>query len=343
MLKNVKYGKILAVVLLSLLVWVWADLAKTEVLSVPKTGLAVAKSVSPNLWVSFDNGRPSVSITKLILKGPTSKINQLKRKLTEGTLVLEFLLDLEQQAMTVAGRHTLNMLDFLRESDIVKQLGLSVDSCQPQDVIVQVVELVEKTVQIKCIDEARRALKTTAIEPAQLKMFVPEDWQGQRCVAYVLLNRWEIDQARLGPVEKRPFIELPGGQRKDAAESVKVSMPLDTLNDYTITNARLGFSFSANLQGEYRVELTNPDVVMGVISIKAAAEAKRAYEKMRYHVILEIDDSDKDSSADEPLRKQLVYNFPAEYLRKDQIMLNQPPVIARFRLIPLSAQSPAPE
>ncbi len=342
MLKNVKYGKILAVVFLSLLVWVWADLAKTEVLSVPKADLVVAKSIGPNLWVTFENGRPAVSITKLTFKGPTSKVNQLKRKLTEGSIILEFLLDLEHQGMTVAGQHTLNILDFLRESDLVKQLGLSVDSCQPQEVKVQVVELVEKTVEIKCIDEARRVVKTTAIEPAQLKMFVPEDWQGQRCVAYVLLNRWEIDQARLGPVEKRPFIELPGGQRKDAAESVKVSMPLDTLNDYTITNARLGFSFSANLQGKYRVELTNPDVVMGVISIKATAEAKRAYEKMRYHVILEIDDSDKDNSADEPLRKQLVYNFPAEHLRKDQIMLNQPPVIARFRLIPLSVQTPVP-
>lgn len=239
--------------------------------------------------------------------------------------------------MTAPGQYTLNVLDFLRKSDLVKQLGLSVESCQPLDVKVQVIELVEKTVEIKCIDEARRALKATAIEPAQVKMFVPEDWQGERCVAYVLLNRWEIDQARLAQVEKRPFIELPGDQRKDAAQSVKVSMPLDTLNDYTVTNARLGFSFSANLQGKYLVELTNADAVMGVISIKATAEAKRAYEKMRYHVILEIDDSDKDNSGDEPLRKQLIYNFPPEYLRKDQIMLNQPAVIARFQLIPLPA------
>lgn len=81
MVKNVKYGKIAAVVFLSLLVWVWADLAKTEVLSVPKADLAVAKSVSPNLWVTFDNTRASVSITKLVLKGPTSKINQLKAQI----------------------------------------------------------------------------------------------------------------------------------------------------------------------------------------------------------------------------------------------------------------------
>ena len=30
MVKKIKYGKILAVVFLTVLIWVWADLAKTE-------------------------------------------------------------------------------------------------------------------------------------------------------------------------------------------------------------------------------------------------------------------------------------------------------------------------
>lgn len=91
---------------------------------------------------------------------------------------------------------------------------------------------------------------------------------------------------------------------------------------------------------------------MGSVAIRATPEAKRAYENMRYHVILEIDDSDKDKSsppaAGEPaqeIRRDLVYNFPPEFLRKDEITLNQSPAQARFRLTPVAAETPpvAPE
>jgi hypothetical protein len=53
-------------------------------------------------------------------------------------------------------------------------------------------------------------------------------------------------------------------------------------------------------------------------------------------VILEIDDSDRDNKSEE-LRKDLVYNFPPEFIRKDEIMLNQTPVQARFKLVPLNS------
>jgi hypothetical protein len=103
---------------------------------------------------------------------------------------------------------------------------------------------------------------------------------------------------------------------------------------------------------------------MGAIAIRATPEAKRAYDNVRYQVILEIDDSDKDvqmpdfgetasagadkstgPGAKEPVhagvRRQLVYNFPEEFVRKDEIMLNQSPVQARFRVVPLSVEGPA--
>ena len=114
-------------------------------------------------------------------------------------------------------------------------------------------------------------------------------------------------------------------------------MPLeaDRLNDYTITAATLGFSLSANLQGKYKVEVTNLDELIRAITIKATLEAKSAYDEMRYQVILEIDDSDKDIESPELLRKEIVYNFPVEYIRSDEIRLNQPPTTARFKLIAL--------
>ena len=171
--------------------------------------------------------------------------------------------------------------------------------------------------------------------------------------AKVTLSKREIEQARLAPIEKTPIVELSPGQTREAASSVKITLPKEQerLQEYLVTSVRLGVSLSANLEGKYKVELVNPEAAMGSVAIRATPEAKRAYENMRYHVILEIDDSDKDSRPDksspaagEPapeIRRDLVYDFPPEFLRKDEIALNQSPVQARFRLVPIAAETPA--
>ena len=166
-------------------------------------------------------------------------------------------------------------------------------------------------------------------------MFVPEGWEGEALTAKVRLTRREIEQARDEAVPKKPYIELVPGQRRDAATPVKIKLPPeeDRLIDTTMTKTTLGITFSQILKGKYDVEVENLPEVIGGITIRATPEAIRAYEEMRYQVILEIYDEDAEST--EPLKKELIYNFPADYVRKDEIMLNQQPVIARFKLIRL--------
>ena len=215
---------------------------------------------------------------------------------------------------------------------------MTVESCKPDKLAVNVVGLVKKTLVVKCVDEDQNPVKTTSIEPAQVEMFVPKDWSGEKLTAKLQLTYAEIDQGRVVAVKKTPFIELAQGQIKEAAVAVKVKIPAekDRLEDYTITTTTLGIALSENLQGKYKVEITNPEQVMGAISIRATPEAKRAFDKMRYQVILEIDDSDKDVETTEPLRRELVYNFPAEYVRKDEIRLKQQPAVVRFNLLPVT-------
>jgi hypothetical protein len=334
MVKKVNYGKILVVVFITVLIWVWADLALDEVFSVSSVNIS-AKSTNPGLWVSFGD-KSSAFIDKMVLKGPASRITDVKRKLKEGSLVLEFFLD-PGQTETIAspGEYTLPLLTFLRQSDQIKKLGLTVESCEPQTLSVKVVGLVKKPLTIRCIDETQNTIKAAAVEPKQLEMFVPEDWSGEKLIANVQLTRREIDQARLSAVEKTPFIEPAAGQIRELQMTVKITMPPeeDLLADYTITTARLRFSLSPNIQGKYKVVVDNLDEVIRTITIRATADAKRAYEKMPYQVTLEIDD--EDAASTEPLRRNLIYNFPDEYLRKDDIRLNQQPVTARFKLIPL--------
>ena len=204
-----------------------------------------------------------------------------------------------------------------------------------QTLDIHVVRLAENSLTVECIDENGTPLKAESIDPPKVDMLVPEDWSGEKLIARVFLRRREIDQARLDPVEKVPYIELAPRQIRWAATPVKITMPPDEdlLADYTITATTFGFTLSANLQGKYKVVVTNLDEVLGAITIRATADAKRAYEQMPYQVILQIDD--EDSRSEEPLRRELIYNFPDQYLRTDEIRLNQQPVTARFELTPL--------
>jgi len=338
MVKDRKYGKIALVILITVLVWVWADLALDEEYSVPGGARVSVAKTNPSLWVSF-NGEPSVSIETVVLKGPAAKIADLKRKLKDDPDSFEFSLDPAQEAMTDPGKYPLNVLNFLKRSNQITQLGLAVKFCKPDKLTVDVVGLVERQLGVKCLREDQSIIKGAIVKPAQVNMFVPKDWAGN---ATVRLSAREIEHARLSAAEKIPYIKLPDGQIRDATTIVNITIPPQehALTAETVENVTPGFIFSANLQGKYEIELTNLDAVASPIAIRATTEAKRAYENMRYQVVLEIDDKDAKSAG--LLSRKLTYNFPPEYVQKGEIELNQPPVTARFKLIPLHPAEPAP-
>jgi len=361
MTRRLNLRKILAVVVLTVLIWVWADLALDEEFSFANAKVSIAKSVNPALWVTFA-GQPSVSLEKVVLKGSARKIAEVRQRINDGRFGREFYFDPEHEKMASPGDHLLNVAEFLKGADKVLQLGLTVASADPNTLTVSVVELQEKPLAVRCFDDSQNPLKVASIEPAQVEAFVPAEREGSALEARVVLSKREIEQAKLAAIEKTPWAELAPGQLREAATSVKITLPKEQerLQEYLITSVRLGFSLSSNLQGKYRVELVNPDMVMGAVAIRATPEAKRAYDNVRYHVILEIDDSDKDSRPDKiagtpptavgeggaELRRDLVYNFPPEFVRRDEIVLNQTPVQARFWLTPLAPvpteSTPAP-
>ncbi len=331
-MRKINLGKVLAVALITVLIWVWADLALDEELPDKPAVIVVDESATPKLWVSFN--QDSSADVKVTLSGSHTAIADEKRKLKRGER-LEFDFDAAQENLDEPGSYTLTLLPFLQRNNQIKRLGLTVKSCEPETLDLQVVRLAQNSLTVECIDENATPLKTESIDPPKVDILVPEDWSGEKLIARVFLRRREIDQARLDAVEKVPYIELAPRQIRWAATPVKITMPPDEelLADYTITATTFGFTLSANLQGKYKVVVTNLDEVLGAITIRATADAKRAYEQMPYQVILQIDD--EDSRSEEPLRRELIYNFPDQYLRTDDIRLNQQPVTARFELTPL--------
>lgn len=334
MLGKINYRKITIVVFITALIWVWVDLALDEELTIYNATITIAKT-DPKLLVTLNEGT-SVSIEEMAVKGPLRRISELGRKLEEQG-ALEFPFDATEEKMGEGGTFTLPLVPFLQKDKEIKRLDLKVESCIPEIIAVKIVELIKKSLTVNCFDENGIAVTAESIEPAKVDMYVPADWEGEKLTAKVQLTPREINQARLIAVEKTPSIELAAGQTREVSTAVKIKMPPteDVLKDYTITTATLGFSLSENLQGRYKVEVANLSEVISPIAIKATPEARRAYENMGYQVLLEIDDDDVKA---EETRRDVVYNFPKEFVRRDEIVLNQTPVQARFKLTPLSPE-----
>jgi hypothetical protein len=333
--KKIKFGKIAIVVFLTALIWVWADLARDEQLDLPDVVVEVAKSSNPELWVSFvaDREEPalraSVTLKSVVLKGPARRVAGVKLQRNQGILDLNLFLSPEREGMTKAEvRRTLDVLSFLRRSDEIRQLGLTVIDCEPKQLTLRVQELVKMSVAVECagLDSSLQV----NVQPETVEAYVPKEEAGVRR-ATVRLSPEEQNRAKNEPVEKIPYVELAPGQRRDVSAKVKVTLaPAQNalLNDWV--PATVGLCFSQNMQGKYRVVLENDPTEWARVMIRATPEAKQAYAQMLYQMILFIQDADRQAT--EPIQRPVVFNFPLDYVQKGQIEAYQKPPTARFTL-----------
>ena len=339
MITKLKYGKIAIVVFITILIWVFADLALDKKLPISNAVISVVKS-NPKLWVSFDDAS-SVSIEEMVLKGPLRKINEMRKKLEEEEgLKIDF--DAAKEKMNEPGTYPLPLLPFLQKAAEINDLGLKVEKCKPEMVSVKVVGLVSRRLDVKCVDEDQNPIGEATVKPGQVEMLVPENWGAEKRIAEVLLTPREIEQASFSAIDETPYVKLAAGQIREASESVEITMPPepDRLGDCTIKAPTLSIALGPTLQGKYYVEVTNLADVLLPIAIMATPEAERAYRLQPFpQMTLYILDSDKDTK-EEQLKREVVYNFPEESVRQGEIKLNQqqkPPATARFKLTPVSS------
>ena len=92
-MRKINLGKVLAVALITVLIWVWADLALDEELPDKPAVIVVDESATPKLWVSFN--QDSSADVKVTLSGSHTAIADEKRKLKRGER-LEFDFDAAQ-------------------------------------------------------------------------------------------------------------------------------------------------------------------------------------------------------------------------------------------------------
>lgn len=340
MLGKIKFSKIAVVIFLTILIWIWTDLAITETYPVSGATIVLTKS-SPRLWISFD-GERSLSIDNIELKGPASKITNIKRKIETHALLLDFTLNAEQEGIVDTGA-PLDVPGFLQKSVQLRDSGLVVESCEPAKLSISVVELSERPLAVECYDESGTLLSVESIiEPSTVNILVPDDWlPGDK--AKVVLTRAEIEEAKKAPIKKTPHIVLADGQTRNSATVIEVKIPPEEerLRSHRIP-ATIGICLSENLQGRYEVKIQNRTAVMDLIAIRATNEAKAAYEGQQDRPLTTLYILDRDAEKGQQEQgRPVVYNFPEDRVRDNDIILDQAPVEARFKLIPLpSAENP---
>jgi hypothetical protein len=342
MAKKLKFGKISIVVFLTALIWVWADLAQDERLNLTDVVVEVAKSSNPALWVCFvaEQENPdlqtSVTLDSVVLKGPASRVAEVRRLRNKGTLDMSLYLVPEREGMTKTDVRTLDVLDFLKRSDEIRQLGLTVENCEPKKLTLRVQELIKMPIAVECVG-LDPSVQVKALQPDTVEAFVPKDEVGAR-KATVRLTPEEQNRAKSVPVENTPYIELAPGQRRDVLAKVKVSLApaQNVLSSYRVP-AAVGLCFSQNMQGKYSIKLENDATELGAVMIRATPLAQQAYAQAPYQLILYIQDADRQAT-ELPIHRAFVFNFPDEYLQ--EIKADQPAPMAKFTLQRIVETSP---
>jgi len=334
MKKNIRIGKLLFVLFLTILIWVWADLSLDDESEVPGATVTVSQSVNADQWVHFEGESSTQLVKNIRLRGPATRIAQINNELGSGTLKLEFFLDPKQEDWNEAGNYTLNMIDFLKKRPRFRQLGLTVESCKPATLAITIQQLVEKKLTIRCLDESGNEIKGVTVVPWQISMNVPSEWSGDALTAYVTLSKSEIEAGRTKTVVKYPYIKL-GDQRRDALVQVKINTPTETtqLKEQKVTSAKLYIAMAPTVLGKYEVKVNNLSMVLNV-QVRATPDAISAYAQQPYHVTLYILDGDLQKTGVN--RRKVAYNFPEEYVRLNEIELSGVPVEAKFELVEIT-------
>ncbi|HEG42626.1 hypothetical protein LCGC14_2695130 [marine sediment metagenome] len=329
--------KLIVVISLTILIWAAAYLADEDVTKQTVT-LDVSTTTSKDILVTFDVDTPASY--ELDLKGPAAKVADLKSKLISDKpkekVSLNFNWNVEHEKKTHLEQYSLDVIEFIKGSDKMEALELSVVEPEKKidDIEVTIEKLVKKTLTIRVLDKDGAALKTKTIEPANtVEMFVHSDWPDSKLNAYVTLTDSQVEQARREYVQGQPYVILNDGTKREAG-LYKITLP-PTAEAMKIRTYQplVGYRISKTLMEKYHVELSNENDLTRSTGIVATDDAHAAFDKMQYQVIVEVRDSDETETGE--ITRQVIYNFPPEYVRSNEIELSEKPRMAKFKLVPI--------
>lgn len=353
-----KLSKFLAIVCLTLLIWVWAFLSQEDE-KLFSGSLDVSPAADRSLLVTFwVDGEEMGQMINLELKfrGTPAKLTELARQTelagpdTPQKDRLNYYYNPRDFNHTDTQFYTFNLLNFLQDSSKTKGLALTLASCSVNQkpvtqIEVQIEVLEKKMLPVECLSEAGLPIKGAVATPPQVEMFVRQNYNRS---AYVTLSATQVETARLQqrPIRVRPYVEMGTDEPRRSTQEVSVTFSQDTvaLQPRVLQPLQrprqIGYIFSQNLQGKYTVQMdSESESNLRTINLRATDEAFAAYSTMRYPILIEIRDEDVRDLTIELAPKEIIYNFPAEFVARKEIELGdpRPPRTAVIQLIPVTA------
>ena len=331
-----KMKKFAAVLFLSLLVWAWAYLSLERQVTLWGS-IELSPAAGPQYLVSFKRGESSFPV-KLTFKGPPSQVAEIERRYRAALVDptherLVYYYRPEDFSHTQSGTYTLNLLEFIKKSPAYQEMALTLEGSEPPQIEVVVEVLTEKQLPVQCLDESGSPLRAAVPTPNQVAMYVRSDYIGP---AYIKLSAQQIEAARKGPIRQKPYVDLgPTGPRRTAAQEVRLSLPAsEILEQFPFQPQSIGFVFNRNstIPARFRVQIEN-ESDLRTIQIRATQAAFDAYKKVRYPLLIEI--REEDAALPEILPREVIFNFPAEFVRNRQIEAAAP-TTATIKLVPLT-------
>lgn len=337
-----KIQKILAVIFLTVLIWVWSDLALDDDGTLSQIPVVLTNSLDPNLLVSFveDTGQLTdhIIIDTVNIKGPAGKIDQIKAEERANPETLRLLLEPDKWDLREPMEATAwSLVNFVRRSPAITNHGLSIDSCSPSTTSIRVTKLARRLLPVRCVDVYGSTIPAS-VTPSHINMYVPEAWTGDSLVAYVELSANDLNRAQGEvPIDATPFVDI-SGRIKTARQPVKVrlSEQITPLESQSIDQPKFCLVVDPVVQKDYEVVISQE--TPGMIHFKGTDAAKRAYQAEPYHVELVVERKDGPQTGLQS--KTLEYRFPREFVKRREIEPDDSPLpTIDFKLVPRETPS----
>jgi len=341
--------KLIVVVIMTIIIWAWAYLEQVQPISVQATA-HISPVTSKELYVRFVDVQAPVQLD-LKLEGPAAKTDKFETAFRGKRL--QFYFNAEKEVKIIKEQpfsYEWDLQQFIASSSPIKKFGLVVESCEPKIIEVRIEKLVKKPLTIHCLDENGIDLIPETIDKTSIKMFVPAGWPDDSLKAFIKLTPPQVAQARKESLAAKPYIilnpaEPEQGTYSDSSVRITLSPTETPLKPQPFQPTRIKYVISKNLVGKILdIKLSNENVLTSVTQFQATDAAFAAYEKMPYHLLIEINDSDirqKAANGTVEITRPVIYNFPGESVQKNEIRLNEPPREAKFTLV-LAADKPPP-
>ena len=311
MMSKVKVA--LMVLVLSGLIWVFAERAVLQTITVPvEIGLVQPGPDVLVQWVGPD-GKPIevLETVRLTVEGPTGPIQGLEEgRLSPRPLVVDVSKWVDIAGMDSNSKsYNLRVLDMLERGLGLegREGALAVVEAQPADVTVLVTRLVLKSLLVKVYDASgTRQLTVERIEPKELEAYVEPGAAGE---VKVLLSGDEELRARSGLISVLATAPSRAHLTGNAVQ-VKLAAGGESLVSYGIDNLKLGYLWPQSMDGKYKVVLVEASTALDAYKqseFLGTDKARKDFEEQEIHLILEVEEADRD--AENPSHS-LRYNIP---------------------------------